>query len=115
MHSIDIDALAAQLMQRNVVSQSSTIDISATALVQLCDAVEGALALDESMNFDQDGEARYFGTTSGRLNFSLLMVFTPILLAPCLEPRMPQMHKIFRPESTLHRPQTCMNQHLVTR
>lgn len=69
IHSIDIDASAAQLMQRNVVSQSSTIDISATALDQLCDAVEGALALDESMNFDQDGEARYFGTTSGRLEF----------------------------------------------
>jgi hypothetical protein len=69
MHSIDIDASAAQLMQRNVVPQNSAIDISATALDQLCDAVEGALALDESMNFDQDGEARYFGTTSGRLEF----------------------------------------------
>ncbi|KAI8655560.1 Zn(2)-C6 fungal-type domain-containing protein [Fusarium keratoplasticum] len=69
MHSIDIDASAAQLMQRNVVPQSSIADISVTALDQLCDAVEGALALDESMNFDQDGEARYFGTTSGRLEF----------------------------------------------
>ncbi|RSM08779.1 hypothetical protein CEP52_004453 [Fusarium oligoseptatum] len=69
MHSIDIDASAAQLMQRDVVPQSSTTDVSATALDQLCDAVEGALALDESMNFDQDGEARYFGTTSGRLAF----------------------------------------------
>lgn len=69
MHSIDIDASAAQLMQRNIVPQSSTFDVSATAIDQLCDAVEGALALDESMNFDQDGEARYFGTTSGRLEF----------------------------------------------
>ncbi|KAI8656447.1 Zn(2)-C6 fungal-type domain-containing protein [Fusarium sp. Ph1] len=69
MHSIDIDASAAQLMQRNVVPQSSTTDVLATAIDQLCDAVEGALALDESMNFDQDGEARYFGTTSGRLEF----------------------------------------------
>ncbi|RSL38251.1 hypothetical protein CEP53_015034 [Fusarium sp. AF-6] len=69
MYSIDIDASAAQLMQRDVVPHSSTTDVSATALDQLCDAVEGALALDESMNFDQDGEARYFGTTSGRLAF----------------------------------------------
>lgn len=69
MHSIDIDASATQLMLGNVIPQSSTTDVSATAIDQLCDAVEGALALDESMNFDRDGEARYFGTTSGRLEF----------------------------------------------
>lgn len=36
---------------------------------QLCDAFEGTLSLDESQNLDQDGEARYFGPTSGRLDF----------------------------------------------
>lgn len=30
---------------------------------------DGALTLDESLNFDQDGEVRYFGPTSGRLQF----------------------------------------------
>ncbi|PLB49929.1 Zn(II)2Cys6 transcription factor [Aspergillus steynii IBT 23096] len=29
----------------------------------------GKLALDESLNFDRDGEMRYFGRTSGRLEF----------------------------------------------
>ncbi|KAH7007807.1 putative Zn(II)2Cys6 transcription factor [Macrophomina phaseolina] len=36
---------------------------------ELCAAFEGALSLDESLNFDQDGEIRYFGPTSGRLEF----------------------------------------------
>ncbi|CAG8944410.1 unnamed protein product [Penicillium salamii] len=34
-----------------------------------CATFDGALTLDESLNFDQDGEARYFGPTSGRLLF----------------------------------------------
>ena len=29
----------------------------------------GALCVDEASNFDRDGEARFFGTTSGRLEF----------------------------------------------
>lgn len=36
---------------------------------QLCAVYEGALSLDESLTFDQDGEVRYFGLTSGRLDF----------------------------------------------
>jgi hypothetical protein len=32
--------------------------------------VEGALSVDEALNFDRDGQARYFGSTSGRLVFS---------------------------------------------
>jgi hypothetical protein len=35
----------------------------------LCTTFDGALTLDESLNFDQDGEVRYFGPTSGRLLF----------------------------------------------
>lgn len=36
---------------------------------ELSGMFDGALTLDESLNFDQDGEARYFGPTSGRLLF----------------------------------------------
>lgn len=36
---------------------------------ELCGMFDGALTLDESLNFDQDGEVRYFGPTSGRLLF----------------------------------------------
>lgn len=35
----------------------------------LCTTFDGALTLDESLNFDQDGEMRYFGPASGRLLF----------------------------------------------
>ncbi|OTB06211.1 hypothetical protein M426DRAFT_119884 [Hypoxylon sp. CI-4A] len=34
--------------------------------------LSGTLSTDESLNFDQDGEARYFGPTSGRLEFRQL-------------------------------------------
>ncbi|EAW20573.1 Zn(II)2Cys6 transcription factor [Aspergillus fischeri NRRL 181] len=36
----------------------------------LCDQFKGRLALDESLNFDADGEMRFFGPTSGRLQFA---------------------------------------------
>lgn len=36
---------------------------------ELAEGVKGKLALDESLNFDMDGELRYFGPTSGRLEF----------------------------------------------
>ncbi|PKX93393.1 Zn(II)2Cys6 transcription factor [Aspergillus novofumigatus IBT 16806] len=36
----------------------------------LCDQFKGRLALDESLNFDDDGEMRFFGPTSGRLQFA---------------------------------------------
>lgn len=36
----------------------------------LCDQFKGCLALDESLNFDADGEMRFFGPTSGRLQFA---------------------------------------------
>lgn len=35
----------------------------------LCKKLEGALSLDDTLNWDQDGEAHYFGPTSGRLEF----------------------------------------------
>ncbi|RAH70196.1 Zn(II)2Cys6 transcription factor [Aspergillus aculeatinus CBS 121060] len=39
------------------------------SIEELCDYLKGRLSLDESMNFEQDGEMRYFGPTSGRLKF----------------------------------------------
>lgn len=36
---------------------------------ELCTAFEGALSLDETLNFEQDGEVRYYGPTSSRLEF----------------------------------------------
>lgn len=40
-----------------------------TAIDELAEGVKGKLALGESLNFDKDGELRYFGPTSGRLEF----------------------------------------------
>lgn len=35
----------------------------------LCENFKGELSLNGSLNFDRDGEMRYFGPTSGRLQF----------------------------------------------
>ncbi|EXU98238.1 Zn(2)-Cys(6) zinc finger domain protein [Metarhizium robertsii] len=75
LHSIDIHASTAQLIQQNLVPAtiaSLTASGSTAALDELCDTFEGTLTLDESQNFDQDGEARYFGPASGRLDFKPL-------------------------------------------
>ncbi|PYH43658.1 Zn(II)2Cys6 transcription factor [Aspergillus saccharolyticus JOP 1030-1] len=45
-----------------IFSMSPSVD-------ELCQYLKGRLSLDETMNFDQDGEMRYFGPTSGRLQF----------------------------------------------
>ncbi|PYH28104.1 Zn(II)2Cys6 transcription factor [Aspergillus neoniger CBS 115656] len=45
------------------------IDETCTAMDSLCESLKGQLSLDESLNFDKDGEMRYFGPTSGRLGF----------------------------------------------
>lgn len=42
----------------------STPDIEA-----LCAAFDGALSIEEALNYEGDGEFRYFGPTSGRLQF----------------------------------------------
>ncbi|KAL4733168.1 fungal-specific transcription factor domain-containing protein [Aspergillus similis] len=39
------------------------------AIDELTESFEGRLAFEESLNFDKDGELRYFGPTSGRLQF----------------------------------------------
>ena len=83
MHNIDIDASAAQLLKQNEMPTTTTTSLvdmagagaedkagdSTTALDQLCLEFEGTLALGEPLNFDRDGEARYFVSTSGRLDF----------------------------------------------
>ncbi|KAL6407211.1 Zn(2)-Cys(6) zinc finger domain protein [Ilyonectria robusta] len=72
LHSIDADESIAQLMAMNalpVTDASAAAGASSSTFDQLCTDFEGALCFDESSNFDRDGEARYFGTTSGRLEF----------------------------------------------
>ncbi|KAF7558177.1 hypothetical protein G7Z17_g71 [Cylindrodendrum hubeiense] len=72
LHNIDADESVGQLMAMDVLpvtGASAAIGASSAAFDQLCTDFEGALCFDESSNFDRDGEARYFGTTSGRLEF----------------------------------------------
>ncbi|KAF9870578.1 hypothetical protein CkaCkLH20_11884 [Colletotrichum karsti] len=82
-HSIDIEASVAQLSaagttppQLNPVpgtsasgSEPALAGLSPSEFDDLCATFEGALSLDESVNYDQDGEMRYFGPSSGRLEF----------------------------------------------
>lgn len=71
-HGIDADDSVAQLIAEH---QSSNHPINPSCAAgssnvdDICVTFDGALTLDESLNFDQDGEVRYFGPTSGRLLF----------------------------------------------
>jgi hypothetical protein len=70
-HGIDADASIAQLSAKSN-SPGQPPDSGGTAasnVDELCLTFDGALTLDESLNFDQDGEVRYFGPSSGRLLF----------------------------------------------
>lgn len=71
-HGIDADSSVAELMAETD-SPNQPTDSSCSAgcsnLEDLCGTFDGALTLDESLNFDQDGEVRFFGPTSGRLLF----------------------------------------------
>ncbi|KAE8148753.1 fungal-specific transcription factor domain-containing protein [Aspergillus avenaceus] len=82
MHSIDVDASAAQLLEQNTALLPST-NHTGSSLDELCDAFEGTLALDESLNFDCGGEPRYFGSTSGRLAFQTLPQIPPTMMTTC--------------------------------
>ncbi|KAJ5404470.1 hypothetical protein N7509_004341 [Penicillium cosmopolitanum] len=75
-HGIDPEASVAQLMAEDELSnqhqptESEWASAGSNCNVEdLCGTFDGALTLDESLNFDQDGEVRYFGPTSGRLLF----------------------------------------------
>jgi len=71
-HGIDPDA-AIQLMSEYDKPDREAETEWAPACSNVDDDLsatfDGALTLDESLNFDQDGEVRYFGPTSGRLLF----------------------------------------------
>ncbi|TEA19756.1 Nitrogen assimilation transcription factor nirA [Colletotrichum sidae] len=81
-HSIDIEASVTQLSANGSTPQLNPVGsslvsgsdpvlagLSSTAFDDLCATFEGALSLNESVNYDQDGEMRYFGPSSGRLEF----------------------------------------------
>ena len=42
---------------------------SATQMEELQMAFEGTLSLEDNLNFEEDGEARYYGPASSRLEF----------------------------------------------
>jgi hypothetical protein len=71
---IDVDEAVAQSATdfksaRELGASPSEVATDSSSFEQLCSAFEGALSLDESLTFDQDGQVRYFGPTSGRLEF----------------------------------------------
>jgi hypothetical protein len=75
-HSIDIDETIALLDQSmDVTSKQGGPAIDAEGvedswtISDLCVATQGVLSFNEGLNFDTDGEAHYFGPTSGRLDF----------------------------------------------
>lgn len=77
-HSIDIDAsLAAlssshpHLADADSLTTNQRLDHAETGpdVKALCVAFEGALSIDEALNYEDDGELRYFGPTSGRQHF----------------------------------------------
>ncbi|OTB13431.1 hypothetical protein K445DRAFT_319980 [Daldinia sp. EC12] len=73
-HNIDVDQSIHQLSQNNpnwMAEQNATVSTAESSdVADLSEELRGVLTLDESLNFDQDGEIRYFGPTSGRLKFS---------------------------------------------
>ncbi|KAJ5762755.1 hypothetical protein N7533_001436 [Penicillium manginii] len=92
-HGIDPEASVAQLMAEDELSnQHQPIDSewasagSNCNVEDLCGTFDGALTLDESLNFDQDGEVRYFGPTSGRLLFRSSANDSPIEEAYSTDP-----------------------------
>ncbi|CEJ57830.1 hypothetical protein PMG11_06509 [Penicillium brasilianum] len=73
-HGIDADASIAQLSAtgHSPGQPPDSTETAAANVDDVCLTFDGALTLDESLNFDQDGEVRYFGPSSGRLLFRSL-------------------------------------------
>lgn len=71
LHNIDIDDSMAQLLllDNSDMSLFPVTRKSTPSVDQLCTAFEGILSLDEVLNFESEGEPRFFGLTSGRLSF----------------------------------------------
>ncbi|KAJ5765847.1 hypothetical protein N7520_005406 [Penicillium odoratum] len=76
-HGIDAEASVAELMAENELSNHSADFEHGSRVDDLCVTFDGALTIDESLNFDQDGEVRYFGPTSGRLLFQSSATTSP--------------------------------------
>ena len=70
-HGIDADASIAQLSATGDSPEQppDSGGTLASNVHELSLTFDGALTLDESLNFDQDGEVRYFGPSSGRMLF----------------------------------------------
>lgn len=70
-HGIDPDASIAQLSASSDSPEQPPDSCGplASNTDELSLTFDGALTLDESLNFDQDGEVRYFGPSSGRMLF----------------------------------------------
>lgn len=77
-HAIDIDAsLAALSTSHPNLAGADLLTAAADPgpgesspdFEALCAAFEGALSTEEALNYEGDGEFRYFGPTSGRLQF----------------------------------------------
>ena len=78
-NSIEVNAAIAALgakalskEQGDSIALFDTGTADAEEWQDLCTAFEGALSLDEALNFEEDGEARYFGPSSSRLELQPL-------------------------------------------
>ncbi|GKZ24711.1 hypothetical protein AbraIFM66951_004123 [Aspergillus brasiliensis] len=70
-HGINTMDRGSQRPGKNLDSflANDKLEEACSAMDTLCESLKGQLSLDESLNFDKDGEMRYFGPTSGRLGF----------------------------------------------
>ncbi|RAK97283.1 uncharacterized protein BO80DRAFT_389884, partial [Aspergillus ibericus CBS 121593] len=70
-HGIDTNDQGSRPPDRSLDSKlaQDQLDDACSAMDSLCETLKGQLSLDDSLNFDNDGEMRYFGPTSGRLGF----------------------------------------------
>nr|XP_001395295.2 Zn(II)2Cys6 transcription factor [Aspergillus niger CBS 513.88] len=64
-----IESLEKLLDKHGINSMDHGLDEASYAMDSICESLKGQLSLAESLNFDKDGEMRYFGPTSGRLGF----------------------------------------------
>ncbi|OKL63508.1 hypothetical protein UA08_02057 [Talaromyces atroroseus] len=82
LNSVDFDASIAVLKTRersrklgdeSPLSSDEALDGDANSSPAICEepseSFSGMLSSDKALNFERDGEIRYFGPTSGRLNF----------------------------------------------
>ncbi|KXG51937.1 Transcription factor [Penicillium griseofulvum] len=63
-HGIDPDTAIQQMSKTENPEPDTDCAPACSNVVDLCPTFDGALTLDESLNFDQDGEVRYFGPTN---------------------------------------------------